>query len=856
MARQLYRHRLKKGLTDAVNQGKNSFFLYGEGISDIFLESFYKGTMDLKDTIKRFFFRQEDLHCDKFVYVSNTITIYQPGEVIDEDITTAYLEENRKEDVSDEKDLFSERKKALTDDDLNTIMNNRTAFYNYLTEVKCRIENPLPDDQNTVVFFENMEWIASLYVSPDADSIKYIRLLKELIVLDHCYVVVSVADMDLLKNFNFEKKGSNVIYVGNPSAGEIKYTYLRHFLKKSALIQHPSLDMFRELDHIAQAVAMSEKSLREAVNVLDKLVIEKKKHKLQQSDFEIAIKRITEEKVYLKDVILDEKIKQEIVEMIDSFINSEDSSEYKKGLLLTGPPGTGKTELVKALANEKNCHFMAPKLSDLKGEYVGQSSGKIKRIFDEARANAPTIMFIDEADTVFPKRDGGTNSGDSYTNDMVNQFLQEIEGISTGKEGEKVFVIAATNRAAIIDSAIQSRLSRRIHIGLPDKESRIEIFDSKLKKYDYSLSDKNYCNEFIEKTVNMSGRDITNYVKDLKIAVRNSRKKIKDLKDDENSKKLLFEVLQNNEKKLIEDLQNEVPVTVLSPEEINISFDDIIGYDEVKRQIKKQSQYILADEEKREAARNFGIHPNKGILMYGPPGNAKTMFAEAAAKESGFDYVKVVSKDFTSDSISKQLDNLQKIFDKAVLLSKMSKNGVVLFFDEIDSLAGRGMSSTVRGSLLTYLAEGEKKTGEKGSGIRSEDSKVLLMAATNNYSALDEATIRKGRIDVHIFMDNPSEEEGVEMLKQCIDKASNKIEVDDTGLAKVMYDSLKNKISSQKGESHLRPSGSELINMYEDLKGEAFFEQWCDNMQDNPIEIDESLVENYFGEYYLKTEKR
>ena len=279
MARQLYRHRLKKGLTDAVNQGKNSFFLYGEGISDIFFESFYKGTMDLKDTIKRFFFRQEDLHCDKFVYVSNTITIYQPGEVIDEDITTAYLEENRKEDVSDEKDLFSERKKALTDDDLNTIMNNRTAFYNYLTEVKCRIENPLPNDQNTVVFFENMEWIASLYVSPDADSIKYIRLLKELIVLDHCYVVVSVADMDLLKNFNFEKKGSNVIYVGNPSAGEIKYTYLRHFLKKSALIQHPSLDMFRELDHIAQAVAMSEKSLREAVNVLDKLVIEKKKHK-------------------------------------------------------------------------------------------------------------------------------------------------------------------------------------------------------------------------------------------------------------------------------------------------------------------------------------------------------------------------------------------------------------------------------------------------------------------------------------------------------------------------------------------------------------------------------------------------
>ena len=181
--------------------------------------------------------------------------------------------------------------------------------------------------------------------------------------------------------------------------------------------------------------------------------------------------------------------------------------------MLTGPPGTGKTMIAKALANEKKCYFMAPTLADLKAEFVGQSSAKVKRIFAEARGNQPTILFIDEADTVFPSRDLNTSDRDSFGLDMVNQCLQEIDGAKTGTQ--KIFIVAATNRPMAVDSAIRSRLSGTpITIPLPDYNSRKQLFNKKLAPF--TLDEMFFIDDVLSKSDGMSGRDIDNFVKIIK----------------------------------------------------------------------------------------------------------------------------------------------------------------------------------------------------------------------------------------------------------------------------------------------------------------------------------------------------
>lgn len=851
----LYNHRLKTPLKKGLDQGKNSFFLYGDGINDCFLEGVYEGVFTLSETLKRYFLKEAG--CRYFVLVhTDGVFVYQYDRFRNNtmDISREFLKPNRVEDdmpddeeeggsVNDTGRKMSEQSKELKEN----LQNSDISMINHMNMVKEKADKNKDTENRMAVFFEDFEWMAGLYSTNNDSSLRFVKLLKDFMKIGNCYVIVSLEDMKLLEKYHFKVKGSNIIFTGNPSAKEVKYAYFRSFLKQTEFEEDGiQSNLLEELEEISQVVTAGQSNLREALQVFDAIVLKERKKVLKKTDFNKVVDKITAENVTLDDVIIDKEEKTKILNAIDAFIESDDTSGYRKGFILTGPPGTGKTQIVKALANEKNCYFMAPTLSDLKGKWVGHSVDKVKRIFDEARANAPTILFIDEADTVFPMRDSGPGVSDSFNLEMVNQFLQEIDGMTTGKE--KIFVIAATNRPDIIDLAVQSRLSERITINLPSAENRIRIFDSKLKNYGFSIRDKFYRSEIEEKTVNMSGRDIENFVKKLKERIRGTHfQKIENMGNDAESRSLLFEILEDNEKFLIDDFKRSVPVEIKRPEEISISFEDIIGYGRVKDRICRQSEWICCPEHEKLMMKRMGIHVSKGILLYGPPGNAKTMLAQAAAKKHNFYFIKVLSKDFTADSLKMQLDNLQIIFEQTLRLSKMCSRyrGVLLFFDEFDSLAGFDcLSHIIRGTLLDYLASGEN---DDKTGIRSSHSRILLMAATNYYRRLDEAVIRKGRIDEHVFMDNPTQEDGIEMLRQKFlrDHAIELAE-DDSIIGDLYCELLEQ--TNQAGLSNaniVRPSGADLVNLYNDIKTEAFFMQKKQAESSGKLVIDHKFVDKY-----------
>lgn len=203
-----------------------------------------------------------------------------------------------------------------------------------------------------------------------------------------------------------------------------------------------------------------------------------------------------------------------------------------------------------------------------------------------------------------------------------------------------------------------------------------------------------------------------------------------------------------------------------------------------------------------------------------------------------------------AESVSKQLDNLQVIFDQVIRLSKMcSKHqGVLLFFDEFDSLAHCAMSNVVRGTLLDYLASGEN---QEDSGIRSAQSKVLLVVATNFKELLDPAVIRKGRIDDHLLMDNPSEEDGIKMLREKTDRDTTVSIEEDVDLKKT-YNALKDYVQKQtivkdeKEREKIRPSGSSIISLFDELKYEAYFNAVESNDLKSPLTITKDIVKSHF----------
>lgn len=561
----------------------------------------------------------------------------------------------------------------------------------------------------------------------------------------------------MLSKYNFSLDGKNVSMVASPALDEIYYTYLRMYLRH----RNPFISQtdFMELRDISDAIASGEKSLNESIKVFNN-IMDKSGGKISRNDFEETLDKIIEEKVTLDDVVLDERVKIKISNQIDEFLKADSKKmlSLTKGIILTGPSGTGKTFLVKALANDKNCHFLNPSLSDLKGEYVGKTSPKVKRLFQKARACAPTIIFIDEADTVFPTRDSGaSNEGDSFAKDMVNQFLVEMDGLTTGNS--KVFVIAATNRINVLDTAIKSRLGTPVEIPLPDAENREKLFDKNLSKKGVAgFKDFSFKTDFISKTNRLSGRDIKDFVDKLEQSAQLKGNILSSYKKEDDIKNLFDITLNIFEKDRVKQLQDKLNIQILESKNCRQSYNTIIDYETEKNAIDNQIR--MFDRKECEKADFYRIKPKKGILLYGPPGNGKSRLAEAAAKENNLYFMKITSDVFTKITPSEQNRILIEIFDGALQLSEMctKEKGVLLFFDEFDALAyAEQLDSRIRGTVLTQLDD--DKT------LRNPETKVLFLAATNFYEKLDEAMIREGRIDEKFEMSNPKSADGMRMMK-------------------------------------------------------------------------------------------
>ena len=418
--------------------------------------------------------------------------------------------------------------------------------------------------------------------------------------------------------------------------------------------------------------------------------------------------------------------------------------EAPKGVLLHGPPGTGKTLLAKAVANESNAHFISISGPEIMSKFYGESEARLREIFKEAKEKAPSIMFVDEIDSIAPKREEVTGEVERR---VVSQLLSLMDGLEARG---KVIVMAATNRPNAIDPALRrpGRFDREIEIKVPDKRGRLEILQIHTRNMPLD-TDVNH-QRIAEVTHGFVGADIEYLCKEA--AMKCLRRLLPELNlEDE---KLAPEVLDkliitmNDFEGAIKDVMPSAmrEVYLESPD---VNWKDIGGLEEVKRELQEAVEWPMRYP---DMYKKLGHAIPKGILLHGPSGTGKTMLAKAVATESEANFIGVKGPELMSKWVGESEKGIREIFRKARQAAPC-----VIFFDEIDSIAptrggGAGMdggmginTSTERmvSQLLTEL-----------DGIQ-ELQGVVVLAATNRVDMIDMALIRPGRFDKIVFVPKP-----------------------------------------------------------------------------------------------------
>ncbi len=421
--------------------------------------------------------------------------------------------------------------------------------------------------------------------------------------------------------------------------------------------------------------------------------------------------------------------------------------EPPKGVLLYGPPGTGKTLLAKAVANEASAHFIYLSGPEIMSKYYGQSEENLREIFKEAQENAPSIIFIDEIDSIAPKRDEVTGEVERR---VVAQLLALMDGLESRG---KVVVIGATNRPNALDPALRrpGRFDREIEIGIPDRNARKEILE--IHTRGVPLADDVDLDKLADMTHGYVGADLAALVKEA--AMRALRRLLPEI--DIEVEKIPREVLEklvvtwddfiNAYREMQPSTMREVLI-----EKPNVHWSDIGGLKDVKQELREVVEWPI---KYRKLFRHMKARIPKGILLYGPPGTGKTLLAKAVATESEANFISVKGPELLSKWVGESEKAVREVFRKARQASPC-----VIFMDEIDSIApqrGKDLSTNVTERVVSQLLT-------ELDGLE-ELHNVVVIGATNRPDMVDRALLRPGRFDRLIYVPMPDLEARKEIFR-------------------------------------------------------------------------------------------
>ena len=421
--------------------------------------------------------------------------------------------------------------------------------------------------------------------------------------------------------------------------------------------------------------------------------------------------------------------------------------EAPKGVLLYGPPGTGKTLLAKAVANESNAHFISISGPEIMSKFYGESEARLREIFKEAREKAPSIIFVDEIDSIAPKREEVTGEVERR---VVSQMLSLMDGLEARG---KVIVISATNRPNAIDPALRrpGRFDREIEIKVPDKKGRKDILA--IHSRNMPLGEDVNLDKISSVSHGYVGADLEYLCKEAAMKCLRRLLPVLNLEEEKLPPETLDKLIVNHEdfqKALIEVTPSGMREVFI--ENPDVKWDDVGGLEDVKRELQEAVEWPMKYPGLYD---KLGHNMPRGILLHGPSGTGKTLLAKAVATQSEANFVSVRGPELLSKWVGESERGIREIFKRA-----RQSAPCVVFFDEIDSIApirGAGgetaVTERVVSQLLTELDGMENMHG------------VIVLAATNRADMIDPALLRPGRFDKIIQIPLPDKESRKSILK-------------------------------------------------------------------------------------------
>ena len=425
-----------------------------------------------------------------------------------------------------------------------------------------------------------------------------------------------------------------------------------------------------------------------------------------------------------------------------------------RGVLLFGPPGSGKTLIAKAVANETGAFFFLINGPEIMSKMAGESEANLRKAFEEAEKNAPSIIFIDEIDSIAPKRDKANGEVEKRIVAMLLTLMDGMKGRSN------VVVIGATNRPNAMDAALRrfGRFDREIDIGVPDENGRLEVF--RIHTRNMKLDDDVDPEQIAKETHGFVGADMAALCTEAAMQCIREKMDLIDIEEETIDAELLASMAVTQEHfKFALGTSNPSSLRETVVEVPSTTWNDIGGLFDVKNELRELVQYPIEHPEKFE---KFGMSPSRGVLFYGPPGCGKTLLAKAVANECQANFISIKGPELLTMWFGESEANVRDVFAKARAAAPC-----VLFFDELDSIAqqrggnsgdGGGAGDRVMNQLLTEM---------DGVGAKKN---VFIIGATNRPDIIDTALMRPGRLDQLIYIPMPDYESRLSVLKSVLRK--------------------------------------------------------------------------------------